>query len=79
MASHQDGAFRNKLVDEHAGGRDCQHADQAADGHDEADLGGRPVLLLQEDTQKWAEAVAHIRHKKIECAQRQQGAVHSFF
>ena len=53
-------------VDQSAKGRRHHHAGHAAQGHDGPNRAARPMMRKQKDTQKWANAGLHVRHKEVE-------------
>jgi hypothetical protein len=76
--SDDNRAFGTGPVDQSAERRRDRHAGDAADGHDSADLGRRPVPGLQEYAEERAEAAGNVGHKEIERIEREERRVHGF-
>ena len=76
-SNDQDSPLGFGGIDQRPQRRGRQHACEPADGHDNANLAGRPALSLQEDTQKWPKAVSNIGHEEIERVQTPDRVGHS--
>lgn len=69
-ADHDERPLGVRVIDQCAERRCHDHAGKSADRHDQADLGRRPMLALQIDSEKGAEAAGHVRHEEVDGVER---------